>query len=145
MTDFCDELKTRLKAASAVTALVGAGANARIFHDVLRQGCTLPAVVLYEGGGESYRHLMGFGGVVRSVWHVISYGATRAAANELAETIRTKALNSNFRGLFGSTFVNGVNCSLHRNAGYDAAQDGAETPRYWSERVYDIFHVEDTT
>jgi hypothetical protein len=145
MTDFCDELKTRLKAVSGVTALVGSGTSARIFHDLLRQGCTLPAVVIYEGGGESYQHLGGISGMVRSVWHVIAYGATRATANALAETIRTKALNSNYRGLFGSTFVNGINCSSHRQAGYDPAQDGTETPRYWTERVYDIFHVEDTT
>ena len=145
MTDFAEELKTRLKAVSDVTAIVGSGDNARIYHDMLRQGCALPAIVIYESGGESYRHLTGFGGVVRSVWHVISYGLTRNTANTLAETIRVKALNASYKGLFGATFVNGVNCSSHRMAGVDEARDGHETPRYWCERVYDIFHGEDTT
>jgi hypothetical protein len=70
MADFCDELKTRLKAVGAVTAIVGTGDNARIFNDVLRQGCTLPAILIYESGGESYQHLAGISGMVRSVWPV---------------------------------------------------------------------------
>ncbi len=145
MTDFCEELKTRLKAVADVTALVGSGSNARVYNDMLRQGCSLPAVVMYEGGGESFQHLTGISGMVRSVWHVITYGATRSTANTLAETIRLKALNSSFRGLFGSTFVNGINCSSHRMVGIDEARDGSETPRYWTERVYDIYHAEGTS
>ena len=145
MSDFAEELKTRLKAVSNVTALVGTGDNARIYCDMLRQGCSMPAVVLYEAGGEDYQYLGGIGGVVRSVWHVIAYGATRSTANTLAETIRVKALNSSYRGLFGSTWVNGINCSSHRAFGMDEARDGNETPRYWCDRVYDIFHVEDTS
>lgn len=143
MADFSDELKTRLKAVGGVTALVGSGTSARIYADVLKENCTMPAILYYESGGESSEYLQGIAGRRRAVYHVLAYGATRAAANELADTIRTKALNTNFRGLFGSTRVDTVSCSTNRNSGFETLANN--TYRYWCERVYDIWHAEETS
>ena len=143
MADFSDEFKTYLKTISTITSLVGSGINARIYSDVLKEGCLLPAIVFYERGGTSYEYLAGIGGLVRTVMHVIAYGVTRVQVNGLAETIRTKALNTNYNGTFGSTAVTTISSSQHRVWGFDTTMDGAY--RYWCERVYDIFHAEDTS
>lgn len=144
MADFMDEFKTRLKAVSDVTDLVGSGTSARIYPDRPRQGCSMPAIAYTESGGTSYQTLKGIAGFVRTIMHVWAYGSTRAQANNLAEVIRTKALNSNFKGNFGSTHVSGINASSHRDAGIDQ-QKGTDAPRYWCRRIYDIWHVEDTS
>jgi hypothetical protein len=143
MADFSDEFKTHLKTVSGVTALVGSGINARVYSDVLKEGCQLPAIVYYERSGKSYEYLGGIAGLVRVVMHVIAYGVTRAQANNLAEVIRTKALNTSYNGTFGSTAVATISSSQHRRYGFDTTTDGAY--RYWCERIYDIHHAEDTS
>ena len=145
MADFADEFKTHLKTISDVTTLVGTGTSARIYPDMLRQGCTLPAIIYYETGGESWEYLGGIGGLRHTVMHVVAYGATRAAANELADTIRTKALNANFKGDMGTTHVSGINASEARSTGVDRSDDKSDTKRYWCDRIYDLYHVEATS
>lgn len=143
MADFSDEFKTRLKSVSDVTALVGTGTSARVYSDVRREGCDYPCIVYYESGGTSVEHLGGCSGLVRCVMHVLTYGLTRASANNLAEVIRTKAMNPTFKGNFGATYVTQLSASRHRNYGFEPSTDGGY--RYWTERVYDIWHAEDMT
>ena len=144
MADFADELITYLKTRSGVTDLVGTGTAARIFHDRLRQGATLPAVFFVETGGDSAEHLGGIAGMARAFYQLYSCGATRTAANDMAEAVRLAPLQG-YRGLMGATYVQGVNASAHRNTGFKEAP-GTDLPAYyWTLRAYEIWHVEPTS
>lgn len=146
MADFSDELLTYWKTVSAITALVGTTTNARIWPDEFKQGGALPAIVYDEAGGEDITQLGSKtgAGLCRSVVHIYAYGATRAAANELAEIVRIGTQNG-ARGNFGSTYVNEVVFSSHRDWGTDSPQDSSSTPRYWTRRICDIWHAQATS
>ncbi len=143
MADFADEFITWVKTKSSITSLIGTGSSCRCYPDQLKQGVTLPAMVFYEGGGESEQYTAGMAGICRAVLHTLSYGATRTAANNLDEAIRI-ALSGQTMTM-GSTFVTEVFCSAHRDTGTDGTDDASDAYRYWTHRVYDIWHVEATS
>lgn len=144
MADFCTDFETGLKSDSATTALIGSGTAARLYPDEEKQGAALPHAVYAEVGGESVGHLRGRGGLCLAVIGVYAYGATRLAANELAETIKVflcpKDLPS--RRTFGNTHISSITCASHRVCGVDRPQDNSDTRKYWTYRVYDIWHQE---
>lgn len=145
MADFYDELLSYLKSKAAITSLVGSTSSSRIFPDDPKQGAALPFVILDEVGGDQPEILEGTGGpgIVRSVWHVYAMGATRTAANALSEVIRVNM--QGYRGLMGLTYVNEVSLSTHRENGVDEPQDSSDAKRYWSRRIYDIWHEQPTS
>ncbi len=142
MADFCDDLENWFRSRTRITDLVGEGAACRVFPDALKQGCSLPAIHYNEAGGDSIEHLGGGAGFARTVLHVYSYGATRRAANQLAEIVKEEMRP--YRGMMGSRFVSGVNCSSHRDTGIDQPQDNSDAKRYWTRRIYDVWHTETT-
>jgi len=144
MADFCDEFVTHLKTKATVIALVGSGSSARMYPDDLKQGATLPALTYGEIGGDFERHLRGPIGLRKAVVEVYAYGATRAAANELAEAVRVAITGTDQRGNYGSTHVAEVTVSYARVTGIDEPQDASDTKRYWTRYVYDIWHAQST-
>lgn len=129
-----------LRSKPAISVLVGEGVNARIYPDIMNQIATLPAIVYEENGGESVEHLAGGAGVCHAVVHVYAYGRTRREANVLAEVIKDELRP--YRGAIGNHFVNGITATRHRESGVDASQDKGDSHRYWTRRVYDIWHTE---
>lgn len=140
MADFCDEFITWVKTVSAITSLIGSGTACRCYPDALKQGCTLPALVFMEAGGDSIQHLTDMAGLCRTVIHTYAYGATRAAANGLDEAVRV-ALSAETMTM-GSTFVTETFCSSHRDTGTDGVDPGTDAYLYWTHRVYDVWHME---
>ncbi len=143
MADFADELKTWMKTQASITSLVGSGVNARIYPDMPRQGAALPFITYVEVGGSSNEHHGGISGIAEAVFHIYAFGATRTAANDLAEAIRLAM--QTFRGTMGSTAVSWVSASVHRDADVDKARDKNDKHRYWCRRIYSIFHAEPTS
>lgn len=148
MADISDEIKTYLKTVSAVTTLVGAGTASRIFRDTLRQGATLPAIVLVEaGGGEVARSLTSLSGAQQINLHVYCYGATRSSANAVDAAVFSAFCGStglNGRGTMGTTGVLDID-PIGRFYEQDNSQDKQESPQYITRRVYLMWHVMATT
>ena len=145
MADFNADFKTKLKAESTVTDLVGAGASARIYPDVPKHNMTLPAIVYGEGrGGESYEHLSGALGTAETVMVVDSYAATRAAANNLAEVVRV-ALQGPVHTAWGDSHVNSVSTITHRETDVEWTANKQAIKRWITTRIYRITHAEATS
>lgn len=143
MADFADEFITWIKTKSAITSLIGAGNACRCYWDQLKQGVSMPALVVYEAGGDTEQTLSGVAGICRTVLHTYCYGATRTAANNLDEQLRL-ALSGQTMTM-GTTFVTEVYCSAYRDTGTDGTDDASDVYRYWTHRVYDIWHAEATS
>lgn len=143
MADFADEFITWIKTQTAITALIGSGTACRCYPDQLKQGVSMPALVFWESGGETVQLLSGMAGMCRTIMHTYSYGATRTAANNLDDKVRL-ALEGKTMTM-GSTFVTEVYCSSFRDTGTDGTDDGSDAYRYWTHRVYDIWHTETTS
>ena len=142
--DFGADFKTKLKAESTVTAVVGTTTSARIYPDVLKLNADLPAIVYGEvGGGESYEYLAGPLGVAETLMMVTCYAATRAAANSLAEIVRV-ALQGPVHTEWGDSYVSSVTCIQHRSTGVDWSADKQSIKRWWTKRAYRVFHEEAT-
>lgn len=146
MAEFIDELVTYLKSSTRITDRVGSGAAARIYPEKAKQGAALPYLIIQEAGGENPEILSGYGGcgMVQSSWHIYACAASQTAASSLAEHVRLAPMQG-FRGLMGSTYVSEVSCAQHRDSGEDAPVDGSDASRYWSRRVYDIWHEQPTS
>jgi len=74
----------------------------RGFAGVLPQQATLPAFVVDVVTNNPFEHLGGSAMSVARV-RVDAYGTTRANSNTLAETIRTKVMQSTLKGTLGTT------------------------------------------
>lgn len=140
MADICVDLETYLASIGAVTTLVGAGAAARIFNDVPRDRAALPFIVLQEVGGQSMEILTGAAGLAESIFHIYAYAGSRAAADSLAETIRTAPMQG-FRGDMGATANVAVTHDDFRLTGIDLTKDKSGGPhRRWTRGTYQLFY-----
>lgn len=140
MVDFTEDFESWLRGRAPIADLVGASANARIFPDVLRQAAAMPAIVYQEVGGESVVHLTTQAGLCRAVFHLYCFGSTRSQANELAEVVKAELIP--FKGRMGSHTISEITASQHRDCDVDLAQDGSSAARYWTRRIFDIWHSE---
>ena len=134
------DLVTFLKAQTGITALVGSTTSARIYPNVAKQKVSLPYIVYLRSGGDSHRHLKGGSGMRRTVLQVYCYGATDSGADALAEQVRLAL--ANHRGSMGSSFVNDCQQTVAPFTGFDEAEDGSDSRRYWTMLVFDMSHNE---
>ena len=142
MADFVDSLESWFRSRPRITDLVGANNAARIYPDVPKQGMPLPFLVYDESGGESIEHLTNGAGLVRGMVNVWAFGETRRKANELAEIVKEELRP--YKGAMFGSLVAEVSCAQHRDSGVDLPQDNSDTKRYWTRRVFDIWHGETT-
>lgn len=107
MPSIASELVTYLKTKSAVTSLLGTGADCRLYLDEAKQGVSLPyaTIVVYEG--KSHETLAAITGMAENRVEVNCFSATSEGAWALAEAIRLAPLQM-YRGTMGSTHVAGV-------------------------------------
>ncbi len=143
MSDIAEQLTTYLKTISAITDLVGTGANARIFLSFAKQGASLPYIVLEVFEGTSTEHLTGISGLATNRVQVDCYASTKAGASDLAEKVRLAPLQMH-RGDMGDLFCNTVRSDGGFRTGYDPASKGANNQRFWSSRDYFITYQEAT-
>ena len=143
MPSIGSELISYLKSKPAITGKIGAGVAARIWKHEAKQGVKLPYIVIQTFEGTSDEHLNGISGIASNRVQVDCYGATEAAANELAEAVRLAPLQM-FRGTMGTTFVNNVTSDGSSDDGKDRPTQGGNRIRYWVSRDYILTYKEAT-
>lgn len=90
------DLYAALTAAAGVTAIVGTGAAARIYPDVVPQEIELPAVAFLRGETE-YVHTLGALAVdQRAALDVVCMAVTRAAAESLATAVEAACITAQY-------------------------------------------------
>ncbi len=144
MAAIADELVAYLKTKSGVTALVGTGANARIFQMVVKPGTKLPYLVLRTFGGNSAEHLGGIEGTAFRRVQIDAYDSTPAGAETLQEAVRVAPLQA-YRGTMNNTYVHNVESETTANTGVDEPTKGDKTYRHFSSRDYVIWYTEATS
>lgn len=143
--DFGADFKTKLKAVSAITDIVGSSTSARIYPDVPKHSMTVPAIVYIENsGGTSDESLAGPIGMGQTVMLVDSYAATRSAANSLAETIRV-AIQGPINTTWGDSHVSSVHVLGSRVTDVKWTDDKQSIKWWITRRIYRIFHEEATS
>lgn len=139
-----DTLKTRLKAVSDVTDLIGEDTAARVFTQYQPQGSALPHVVIETFSGNSYEHLSGITGVAENRVQITCYGETETAAASLADLVRRSL--QGYRGTVGSQFINGITSPDGFESGDDRpSANGGNTYRFWVRRDYEVAYQESAT
>ena len=135
-------LVTYWKSVSAITALIGSSDSCRAWPDTAKQNQDPPFLVYTRAGGTSYQHLGGTSGARNTVLHVYCWGATRAAADSLAEAVRVAMQTGFARSTWAGVYV--ANCDVEETQydGYDAPLDGSDLKRFWSRLVLRILHNE---
>lgn len=136
MADFADELTTFIKGCTAST--IGAGDNARIYGDFVRQSVIRPYVVLFEGGGQASSLLVGSSGRAQSSFQVWSFADTPAESTGLWEAIRINL--DRYRGTMGDTFVHEVTQVGWRDTGVIQPRDNSPARVFYTQSTYDIWH-----
>lgn len=143
MADIGTALKTYLKTKTAVTDLIGTGADARIYEQEAKQGVALPYIVYIVYAVGSYEDLDGAVGVATNRIEVNCYAATAAAAYALAEAVRLAPLQG-YEGTMGSASVFDISSAGGYETRYDRPTEGANTLRFWVSRDYIFNHTEST-
>lgn len=139
-----DDLKTYWKTKSAITAIVGAGAHAKIYQDAPREGVKPPFVVFRLFEGFSSEALSAIAGLAQRRVQVDCYGTNPKQADDLQEAIRL-APTQGHRGTVGSSYVHGVTSADTARTGVDDPPKGSKAFRYWSSRDYMVAYNESTS
>lgn len=134
MPDIAASIRTRLLADASVAALVGT----RIQSDVLEQGQTLPAITYQVIDTVPNETLAAISDVSRARVQVDCFGATRGAANALADAVRLSL--QMFRGLIGSQFVNGIQMPTGEIHLVDRNEAGTDQRRYITTQDFYVFY-----
>ncbi len=101
----------RLKAVSAITTIIGSGANARIYAEKLPQAPTLEAITFRQITGERIHAFGSDPGLVRARFQVDAWADTWEESRDLADAIRGNGAGnafSRFRGTQDSTVVDDI-------------------------------------
>lgn len=133
------DLITYWKTQSGITSIVGSGSSARIYPELAREPADKPFVVFSSAtGGVSPRNLSGGCPVRFAEVNVWAYGATKAAADALAEAVRQAT--ENYRGTMGTAFVYDAAAGAP-DSGVDLPQDASDAKRYWTRIPFTIVHA----
>ena len=141
--DIVDALKSYLGSVNQITALVGIGADARIFHNRGRQARITPYLVIEEDAGEVIDQLVGDTGLAATVVDLFHYGSSRTEANNLANVVRQylHTFNSAVHGRMGGTaWVNEVFLPQYRSTRSFAPLDRSDLHLFETEQQYTIWY-----
>jgi hypothetical protein len=110
-----ESLVSYLKAASGITALIGAN-PVRIYWTLAPQNVAKPYVTLQRVSGNRDMHMMGPSGLVESRVQIDCYGLTYAASKGVARAVEARI--SGFKGTHSGTVFGGVFLDAERD-GYE--------------------------
>ena len=131
-----------LKTLGGVTSLVGTGTAARIYPDDLKQSATLPAMTVTRLSGGPVTYLGGRSGINDATFQIVSYGATRAAADAL-DNAAFDTMGSLANATMGSVKTTDTQAQPgSRDSGVDLPLDGSDARRYWARTTYRIFYFD---
>lgn len=120
---------TYLKNNARITALIGAGAAARIYTDDAKQGVALPYITMEIFSSRSEEWLEGISGLATNRIEINCYAATYEKAYELAEEVRLAPLQ-HYKGRMGATWVDSVTAFDGYETLIDRPTAGANQRRY---------------
>ncbi len=101
----------QLRAVTAITDLVGTGANARIYTEKLPAAPTLEAIVFKQISAERFHAFGSDPGSVRARFQIDAWGNTWEESRDLADAIRGNGAGSafsRFRGTQDSTVIDDI-------------------------------------
>jgi len=133
----------RLKAITAVTDIVGSGANARIYAEHLPQRPVLEAITFKLINTDRIRASGADPGIVISVWQIDAWATTYKAARDLGDAIRgngAASALSRWSGTLDSTAVQDV--FLENELPLSEPGVGEEDMLYRNTQDYEIHYKE---
>lgn len=137
------DLIAALRAMSAVTALVGSSAAARIEPDVWGENVTYPAILIEVDGETPANSLDGKGGLVFAEVTVTCRATTRIASRALAEAVRVNGTNpgTGLAGYVGSAFHAWLDDAVTATVPYG---EGSDQHYYDTVQTYTVAYTETT-
>ena len=133
------DLLTFLKTQTAVTSLVGSGTACRIYPDGIKEGATRPCAMYRKVSGGPMTGIGGVLGLSQARYEIMSFGASRSAADNLDEVIYDALRGGN--KTMGSTAVTEVHVGeSDRDCGADPPIDGSDQYEYWARTAYVVWY-----
>lgn len=129
-----------------VVAMIGSGANARLYPDVLPQGYIAAAdgpAATYELIDSIEQHTLSDRcGLVQSRMQLTAFAATRKGANELARAMKNGGITT-IKGVTHGVDIRGVEIVDGINHYEERPTDGSQEHRYLAEFDLMISYLED--
>lgn len=135
MADPAIGMRAYLLAQSTVTAIVGSGASARFYPEVLPQGATLPAAT-YETISDLPDHCIGADwgrcGFSQARIAIDCYGETSSASKNLARTIMgvVSGPTARMKGVYGGVNFLDTQIDMGSRTEQDPPNDGSDERRF---------------
>ena len=129
------QIYTYMQSKSAITDIVGT----RIFPNRMREGVSLPAIVLTTISNTHERHLGGGAGEAVATLQIDCWADTEAEVGTLANVLRDEF--DTFEGLIGSMRV-GECLLVNERDGYQTAVDGSDRGSFRVSQDYRIWYSE---
>lgn len=133
-------LVTHWKSVAAITSLVGAGDNARIYAHAARQTQAKPFITYNRADGIPYFYLGGPSGARLTVLHVYCWAQTLAGADALAEVVKNNTRN--MRGTYTGIVVNRVEMQTIDD-GFQYREAASTEMDFFVRLIVRIVHSED--
>ena len=134
-------VRTFVIAQSSVNTLIGSGASARMYPDMLPQGSSLPAIAYWRVSTIHDQYLGRLSGMAAARIQFDCFASTRAGANALAEALKDCGL-MNMRGVYSGCMIHAVELDSGQRHYIDAPSDGSDEHRYVSSQDF-IFHYQE--
>jgi hypothetical protein len=141
-----EAIRTYLLTKTAVTDLLGSGASARFWPDVLAPGYRADndgAATTYEIiSSDEEGQLSGRSGFVSSRIQIVCYASTRRAANALARAIKNCGVDQ-LKGTTSSVDIRGVQVESGIRTSVDAPTDSTQEFRYMTDFDLMVHYLEE--
>lgn len=125
MADVAFEVRAFLLSKTTITDQV----SQRIYTDILPQGATLPAIVMFKRFTDHEHQLSDLGGLAHAKIQFECYAATRSSANTIADVIIDSGIMTH-TGTYSAVDVRGVRISLGQSNDILAPFDGSDERYY---------------
>jgi hypothetical protein len=141
MADLTADLEAYLIGVAGISAKIGAGTAARMFHHVAKEAVSLPFAVIEEQGGVIPETLGGTGDIARGDYVVVAYDDAIADVTALWEAIRINLQSFGPAAMNSGTWVHSVNVDTgYRDRGSFVQQDGSQRVIYFAASRFSIWH-----
>lgn len=135
---FLDELSgdlvRHLRSPVAISGLVGAAQDARIFPESARFGSAMPQIVYTQADGHTPKILTGPDGCEELTLHIYCYSSSQPQSRALARSVHDACIGAN-NSIWGQdTIVHLCNGGIV-DTGRDAATDHSDQKYFWTRLV----------